>query len=189
MNITPDEARAALDDIQRVTAKTQELRNSWAHYMILWGTIWTIGFLASQFFPSWINWIWIMLIVTGMAGSGIIAYIQAQQVRLTPGSQAASNNARIGISCGVLYGFTILWLIVFQLNDAQTAVLWITVVMFISITLGIWYQMPLSIIVGVGITVISLLGYYLLPNYFFLWVAFFAGLPLIIEGLYILRKR
>jgi hypothetical protein len=189
MNITPDEARAALDDIRRVTAKTRELQNSWAHYMILWGTLWTIGFLASQFFPPWINWIWIVLIVIGMAGSYIITHVNAQHMRLTPGSQAASNNAKIGISCGVLYGFTILWLVVFQFNSAQTGVLWITVVMFIFIIFGIWYQMPSSIVVGVGITVMSLLGYYLLPNYFFLWVAVFAGLPLIIEGLYILRKR
>jgi ABC-type amino acid transport system permease subunit len=71
----------------------------------------------------------------------------------------------------------------------QIGILWITVVMFGSIIAGSWIHEPLSIIVGVGITLMSVLGYYLLPQYFWIWVAVFAGLPLIGISIYYLRQK
>ena len=50
-------------------------------------------------------------------------------------------------------------------------------------------RIPLPIGLGVGITVVSVLGYYLLPSYFYLWEAVFAGLPLVAVSVYYLRQR
>ena len=58
MNITPEEAQVALNDIRRLTDKTQYISKVWAFYMVLWGLIWTVGFLASQMLPNLIDWIW-----------------------------------------------------------------------------------------------------------------------------------
>ena len=43
--------------------------------------------------------------------------------------------------------------------------------------------------VGVAVTVLSTLGYWLIPQYFWLWIAVFAGLPLIAVSVYLWRRR
>ena len=41
MNITPEEAQAAHNDIQDASTKARKVANTWAYYMLLWGVIWT----------------------------------------------------------------------------------------------------------------------------------------------------
>lgn len=189
MNITPEEAQTALNDIEDASTKARNVVNTWAYYMLLWGVIWTIGFLATQFKPQSVTWIWITMVIIGMAGSAILGITQSGRMRPAPGSHVAFISSRLGIFYGVLYAFAILWLFIFPLTPLQIGILWITVVMFGSIISGSWINEPLSIIVGVGITLISVLGYYLLPQYFWVWAAVFAGLPLIGLSIYYLRKQ
>ena len=87
MNITPEEAQAALNDIQDASTKARNGANTWAYYMLLWGVIWTIGFLATQFQPQWVAGIWIVMVVIGMAGSAILGITQSGRLRPAPGSQ------------------------------------------------------------------------------------------------------
>src|SRR5690348_7458522 len=189
MQITPEEAQAALDDIRYATRQAQHVVRSWAYYMLLWGIVWTTGFLVTQWKPQFVQGIWGVMIVVGMVGSGILGGTQSGRVRPTPGSRVAFVTSRLGIFYGVLYVFAILWLIVFALTPLQISMLWITVVMFGSIIAGVWLQEPSSIGLGVGVTLLSVMGYYLLPTYFWLWSAVFAGLPLVGLSLYSLRKR
>ncbi len=60
---------------------------------------------------------------------------------------------------------------------------------FLTITTGLLLQQRLFIILGIGITVMTALGYWLVPTYFWLWIAVFAGLPLIGVSVYLLRRR
>lgn len=189
MDVTPEEAQASLDDIRNLTTKARTVHHFWAYYMLLWGIVWTLGFLATQLEPQLLNWIWGAMILTGMVGSAILGATQGGQTRPVPGSQMAFLSSRFGMFNGVLYAFAILWLIIFPLTPVQVAMLWITVTMFSSIIAGIWLRVPVSIWLGVGVTVMSLLGYYLLPHYFWLWAAIFAGLPLIGVSIYGLRQK
>ena len=189
MNITPEEALAALNDIQHTTKVARNVFNIWAYHMLVWGIVWTTGFLATQFRPQWINWIWTVMVVCGIVGSAITGITQGKRIRLAPGSRLSFISSRLGIFYGVLYCFTILWLIIFPLTSLQVGLLWITIVMFGYIIAGIWLQQPLFIGIGIGVTLTSVVGYYLLPHYFWLWAAIFAGLPLIVVGLYSLRQR
>lgn len=189
MNITPEEAQTALNDIQQATKVARSVFNIWAYHMLIWGCGWTIGFIVTQLLPQWINWIWIVMVVCGIIGSTIIGTLQGRRVRLVPGSRAAFVSARLGIFYGVLYCFTLLWLIIFPLSPSQVGMLWITVVMFGYIIAGIWFHQRVSIVLGVGVTLMSVVGYYLLPHYFWLWSAFFAGLPLVVVSIYFLRQR
>ena len=189
MNITPEEAQAALDNIQHTTTKAHGISHFWAYYLLLWGIVWRAGFLASQWQPQFIGWIWGIAIVVGMVGSAILGITQGARMRSAPGSRTALIGTQLGIFNGVLYCFAILWLIIFPLTPHQVAMLWITVVMFSTIIVGAWLRIPLPIGLGVGITVLSVPGYYLLPSYFYLWEAVFAGLPLVAVSIYYLRTR
>src|SRR5437660_969627 len=189
MDITPEEAQASLNDIRNLTTKARTVHRFLAYYMLLWGIVWTLGFLATQFELQLVNWIWGVMIFAGMIGSAILGATQGGQMRAVPGSQTAFLSSRFGIFNGVLYAFAILWLIVFSLTPLQVAMLWITVTMFSAIIAGVWLRVPASIWLGVGVTIMSLLGYYLLPHYFWFWAAIFAGLPLVGMGIYGLRQK
>ncbi|NTW43621.1 MAG: hypothetical protein HGB14_04110, partial [Anaerolineaceae bacterium] len=68
MNITPSEAEEALSAIQKIMKKTRHSISSSGGYkfLILWGIIWLIGFLNSQFIPGELAGnIWIGLDIIG----------------------------------------------------------------------------------------------------------------------------
>ncbi len=189
MNITPDEAQTALEDIRSTTATAQNVLNNFAYFLVLWGAIWALGFLVCQFVSQWVSWILIVMLVLGMGGSSVVGITQGERVRMVPGSRMAFVGSRLGMFYGVLYSFAALWLFLFSRTLLQVGILWITVVMFGTIIAGVWLQQPVSIGFGIGVTVMSVIGYYLLPHYFWLWVAVFAGLPLIVMGTSVLRKK
>ncbi|HEY7419246.1 MAG TPA: hypothetical protein VH593_28950 [Ktedonobacteraceae bacterium] len=189
MNITPDEAQSALDTIKQAKTQAHAMVNVYAYYWLLWGAVWTTGFLLTQFEPKLLNWIWSMVLIIGIAGSTIIGIRQGGSMRSAPGSQAAFLGARYGIFNGVLYCFVILWWIIFSPTPSQIGMLWITAWSFSAIIAGVWFNIPLSIGIGVGVTLMSVIGYYALPHYFWLWAAVFAGLPLIGMGAYYLRQK
>ncbi|HEY7418271.1 MAG TPA: hypothetical protein VH593_24030 [Ktedonobacteraceae bacterium] len=191
MNLTPEEARAALDNIRHVTTRTRNVLHSWAYLMLICGAYWTVCFLAAQFQPQPATWIEGICesIVIGMVSSAFFYHRWGKRTRLAPGSRAAFLNTRLYISYGILYGFFILWQLIFSFTLPQTMMLWITVVMCGFLLTGVWLRDPVSIGLGVGVTITSALGYVLLPHSFYLWAAIFAGLPLVGASLYYLRRR
>jgi len=190
MNVTPEEAQEALAAIQQTTVKTRRGLAYYAYQQILWGLLWLVGFLVSQFVqPAMLNWIWIAIPILGVIGSALMGISQGRRMRVTPDSRLAFISSRVGIFFGSLYGFGIVWFVIFQpLNSLQIALFWITLVMFGYIVAGAWLRISLLIGIGVGVTVMSLLGYYLLPGYFYLWSAVFAGGTLLGSGIYILLR-
>ncbi len=79
-----------------------------------------------------------------------------------------------------------LWL---GLSSLQIGLLWITITMFDYIVAGVWLQLRLYIILGFAVTLMTISGYCLVPHYFWFWSAIFAGLPLVVVGVYWLRQR
>ena len=53
------------------------------------------------------------MVLCGIVGSTVVGIIQGRRTRLVPGSRAAFIGSRLGIFYAVLYGFIILWLIIF----------------------------------------------------------------------------
>jgi hypothetical protein len=190
MNVTPEEAQEALAAIQQTTVKTRRGLAQYAYQQVVWGLLWFVGFLVSQFVqPAMLNWIWIAVPIVGAIGSGIVGISQGRRMRVTQDSRLAFISSRVGIFFPILYVFGVMWFVIFQpLNALQIALFWITLVMFSYVVAGAWLRTPLLIGIGVGVTVMSLLGYYLLPGYFYLWSALFAGGTLLGSGIYILLR-
>ena len=56
MNVTPEDAQEALAAIQQTTVKTRRGLAYYAYQQILWGLLWFVGFLISQFVqPAMLN--------------------------------------------------------------------------------------------------------------------------------------
>ncbi len=49
MNITPEEAQTALNDIQQATRTARGVFNIWAYHMLLWGSSGRLVFLSVSF--------------------------------------------------------------------------------------------------------------------------------------------
>jgi hypothetical protein len=189
MNLSRDDAQAALDDIQRATARTYPLLRAWLYSVLVIGVVWTVAFSVSQWMGPSPVWTAGETILVGVVCSFLFAQWLTSEVRFTPGSRSAFLHTRLPIFYAVLYAFFILWQFMLDLPQMQLAMLWVTVVMLATITTGIFLQQRLLIIFGVAITLMASIGYWAVPQYFWVWIAAFAGLPLIGVSLYLLRRR
>jgi DNA-binding transcriptional ArsR family regulator len=84
MNITPSEAEEALTAIQSMMEKTRRAISSSGAYkfLILWGVIWMLGFMGSQFFSTDVaQKLWIGLDILGGLLSAVIGMRMNRGVR------------------------------------------------------------------------------------------------------------
>jgi len=188
MNISPEEAEEALNAIQTVMQKTRRSISSSGAYkfLILWGAIWSLGFLGSQFLPAQVaQYTWIVLDVIG----GLISIFIG--IRMKAGLHSSSSKTsgrRIGL----------FWLLLFLYCYAAVAIVWpvdskqLAMMIILFSTVG-WVAMGLllsfaSVWWGLGLFLISLVGYFLIPDIFFLWMAIWGGGGLITLGI-VIRNR
>lgn len=188
MNISPTEAEEALQVIQAMMQKTRRAISSSGAYkfLIIWGAIWLIGFLNSQFITNQISsYIWIGLDVLGGILSAIIG------IRLNKGVRTSTP-----ITTGKrIAGF---WLLLFVYCFATATIAWpldgkqVSMIIILYATLG-WIAMGMllsfaSIWWGLALLGLSLISYFLLPGIFYLLMAFLGGGGMIALGIYV-RNR
>jgi hypothetical protein len=188
MNISPTEAEEALTAIQGMMQKTRRAISSSGAYrfLVVWGVVWLFGFLNSQFLPNLTaGFVWMGLDILGGIASAAIG------IRMNRGVRNASSTAT-----GKRIGF--FWLLLFCYCVAAITVAWPAdgrqFAMFIILFVGVgWMAMGLllsfaSIWWGLALTGLALIGYFLLPGIFNLWMAILGGGGMIVLGLYI-RSR
>ncbi len=91
---------------------------------------------------------------------------------------------RIGYFYLALFVFTVLWYTVMVPQSArQGAMFFITIIMFAGTVIGIFSRSVSTIIGCVSLTLLAIVGYYLLPGYFYLWESIFGGLAMVAIGL------
>jgi hypothetical protein len=188
MNISPTEAEESLADIQRITQKTRRsLASSGAPiFLILTGAIWLVGFVATQFLIGPIlAVIWISASLIGLALSIPLGLRLNRRVR-SPSTAVYSR--RIGLFWLFLACFAIAVIAVARPTDAkQLNMLVILFILLGQLSMGlvfsfstVWWVLPIA--------ALALLGYFLLPAYFYLWMGILVGGGMIALGLYILLK-
>jgi hypothetical protein len=175
MNISPSEAEEALASIQAMMKKTRRAVSSSGAYifLIIWGVVWLIGFLCSQFLPQAIGgYAWMVMDILGGIASAMAGIRLGRGVR---SSSAIPSGKRIGL----------FWLLLFLYVVAAIGVAWPTdgkqIAMFIILFVMVgWIAMGLllsfaSVRAGLAITALALIGYFLLPGIFYLWMAILGG--------------
>jgi hypothetical protein len=188
MNVSPNEAEQALAAIQAMMQKTRRvISNSGAYkFLIVWGIIWLLGFLNSQFLPNHTaSYVWMGLDILGGMFSAFIGMRMNRGVR---SSSPIISGKRIAY----------FWLLLFFYCVAAVGVGWPMdskqFAMYIILFVGVgWMAMGLllsfaSIRWGLALTGLALIGYFLLPGMFHLWMAVLGGGGMIALGIYI-RNR
>jgi hypothetical protein len=185
--ITKEEAFFALEEIDRIGRQMRRTiaAGSMAPMLILWGVIWILGFAAEQFIPRAFR-LWLVLDLVGIAASFLLGACS----RKSPVKGASPG--RIGLSWLILFGYAVLWSFLLQSGRAhygpflerKVALLWVTVCMFAYVVMGLWLDRFL-LWLGAMITVAALVGFFFVPNYFFLWIAVAGGGSLVVSGVFI----
>ncbi len=185
MNITPTEAEEALKAIQVITKKTRRAISSSGAYtfLIVWGVVWLLGFLNSQFLPVEIAGnVWIVLDILG----GILSVILG--VRISRGVRSfapPTSGKRIAIFWLLLFFYCFATIsIVWPLDTKQMAMFIILFVTVGWIAMGLLLSLA-SVWWGLSLTALALFGYFLLPGIFYLWMSILGGGGMVTLGLYI----
>lgn len=185
MNVSPDEAAEALAAIQAVTKKTRQsiARSGASIFLIVTGIVWLVGFLATQFLSGEIvAYIWIGISLLGTALSIPLGMRLGPRVR-GPKTDVSVKRASLFWLLLVFYGIAAI-AVARPTDGKQITMLIILFIMIGQLSMGLllsfsstWWALP--------ITALALVGYFLLPGIFYLWMAVLVGGGMIALGLYI----
>jgi hypothetical protein len=185
MNISPGEAEEALAAIQKVTQRTRHSIVSSGTYifLIITGAIWMVGFLSNQFLSgAVVVYIWIGISLLGAAVSILLGARSGRRVRVP---SAAMYARRAGFFWFFLIFYCIAVIAIARPSDGKQVTMFIVLFIMIGqLAMGLllsfsstWWALP--------ITVLALVGYFLLPGFFYLWMGILVGGGMIALGLYI----
>jgi hypothetical protein len=188
MNISTTEAEEALSAIQAMVQKTRRTISSSGAYLFLvvWGVIWLLGFSGSQFLPSHIaGYAWMILDILGGIISAVLGIRMGRGVRR---SSPTITGKRIAAFWLLLFLFCLATVAVSLPADGKQLSMYIILFVMVGwIAMGLLLSFA-SIWPGLAITALALVGYFLLPGIFYLWMAVLGGGGMIVLGLYI-RSR
>jgi hypothetical protein len=185
LDISPKEAEDTLAAIQTIGQKARRSIASGAFNVILiiTGIVWLIGFTCTQFLPQeFIGYIWTGLSVLGSILGTILGIQNNKRVRSPSIAPIAKRVITFWLLL-VCYGIS--FIAIAKPTDGKQATLmiilfimlgWLTTGLLFSFFL-FWWVLP--------ITALALIGYFLLPSFFYLWMAVLGGGSMIIFGIYI----
>ena len=185
MNISPSEAEEALAAIQNVERKTRRsIASGSAHIsLIVTGVVWLIGFTATQFLTApLIVWIWIVTSIVGSAFATFMGIRTSNRVRI---ASSAVTGKRIVTFWLLLTLFAAAIMAVARPTDGkQITLLIILLAMIGQMGMGLllsfsatWWTVPVG--------AVALIGYFFVPDWFYLWMGLLGGGVMIVLGVYI----
>jgi hypothetical protein len=187
MAISPGQAAAALEDIAQTEQRTR-VAGGYAvasPYLILWGLVWTAGYVGCALLPSeqW-GLVWLPGVLVGAVGSGMFGQRTRRTGRGTQGGsfgQAAVMAVTIALFFGSVF-------YVFRPSDLLPYLVFPALVVGLVYTLaGTLAHLPRFAAIGAAIFVATMAGYFAAPQFMAWWIALVAGGGLILGGLW-LRK-
>ena len=150
MDISPSEAEEALSAIQIIMKKTRRTISSSGAYkfLLIWGVVWLLGFLNSQFLPNQIAGnIWMVLDILGGLLSAFVGIRMNRGVRSTA---PTNTGKRIGFFWLLLFLYCFAAILVAQPIDGKQLAMFIILFVIIGwIALGLLLSFA-SCLVGIS---------------------------------------
>ena len=187
MDVSKQDARQSLELIEGTTVRTRKaIASRYASsLLILWGLIWALGFMLVHFWPRRGGQVFWWLDAVGIAATILIG------VRLpsrTSVRSAATSKVlwRMFGFWFLLFAYGIAWTLLLRpVSGTQVCAFFCTIVMLGYVVIGLWSGSFFMFWLGLAVTALTFLGYYALPDYFFLWMSPTGGGALLGTGLYI----
>jgi hypothetical protein len=183
-SIDAKEAASALSDIASIAYR---VRQSTTYHLaslmlIWWGVLVFAGNVASYFWPRHGGYIWIAVNAVGLAGSVAIGAFESRRTKLR------SFDLRTVAAFVLFFAFGILWSVgLGHFTPRQLGVFWPTYFMMVYTIVGLWVGAAF-VAIGLGITALTLIGYFFIGDWFDLWMAVANGGGLLLGGLWMRRN-
>jgi hypothetical protein len=178
------QAKEALSDIDDIVRRVRQSRlydlNS--QIMVLWGVLVFAGNVATWLWPRYGGYVWLAVDVVGVAGMAAISVMNYSRTRVR------TFDVRTLVVFVLFFAFGYFCTNVLgQFTARQQGTFWPLYFMLFYTIFGLWFGNAF-IAIGVGITALTLIGYYFIGETFPLWMAFVNGGGLILGGLWMRRN-
>jgi hypothetical protein len=188
MDISPNEAEEALAAIQEVAQRTRRSISSSGAYVTLMvtGVVWLVGFFSTQFLTGMIvAYIWVGMSLLGTAVSIPLGRRMGRRVHNVT---ASTTTRRMVLFWLFLLLLAVAAILVAHPTDGKQ----LTTLIVLFIMIG---QMAMGLLLSFTATwwallvaALALIGYFLFPGIFYLWMAVLVGGGMIALAFYI-RSR
>lgn len=183
-SIDPKEAAQALSDIEQIVQRVRQSRtyDVASQMMILWGVLVFAGNIATFVSPRHGSFIWIGVNVLGAVGSIAVSMFRF------PGAGGPGFDLRMAIAFVLFFAFGLLSSAVLgHFGPREMGAFWPIYFMLFYCVAGLWFGRAF-VAIGLGITVLTLVGYFFVTGAgFLLWMAAVNGGGLILGGLWMRR--
>jgi hypothetical protein len=188
MNINPTEAERTLESIRETEDQMRKAlgASGGAYQIIIWGVIMAIGYTLNQFADRLgvvlVAVPWIILSVVGNILCAVISFRMGRKFH-------HPKAARIGFLWVVFVLFGMIGALFVHPTDPReiNLLIYLLVMLWLAV-MGLWVRLPL-LWISLAVTGLLMFGYFILPDYFFLWLALVGGGTMIGSGWLLLRGR
>jgi hypothetical protein len=192
MNISRQDAVQALASVEIADRRMDTLRayRDVAPFLQLWGAVWFIANVATDFWPQQLSRVWLLATVIGFGvTAGIVVWQSRRRMQLglyshEKGRRIGQGFAMLGIT--ILAYFVSMRLILGHLDARQTNAFISLFWAFTYMAAGAWLGARLFLTGAIAVLGIAA-GYLYIHEHFALWMAFFAGGSLILAGFWLRR--
>jgi hypothetical protein len=186
MTLDRDSAASSLAAIEQAERRTSQaiFYGLASAFLILWGVVTALGYVATQAYPRQAAWTWPVLTAIGYAVT--LALVSRRRSILTPAQRLLG--WRLILAQVALIGFGVLVAVVLgPFNGRQLDAFWPLVFMLGYVLAGIWVG-RFFILCGVAVALLTLAGFWWSGTWFPLWMAVVDGGSLILGGLWLRRQ-
>jgi hypothetical protein len=184
-SIDPKDAARALNDIEQIVERVRQSRTYRiaSLMMILWGVLVFAGNIATFVSPRYGAYIWIGVNAAGAVGSIAVSVFQF------PAVVGRGFDFRMAMAFLLLFAFGLLCSTLFgHFGPREMGAFWPIYFMLFYCLAGLWFG-PAFLAIGLGITVLTLIGYFFVTGAaFLLWMAVVNGGGLMLGGLWMRRS-
>jgi hypothetical protein len=181
--IDPKEAAQALNDIEQIVQRVRQSRiyDIASQIMIAAGVLVLAGNVANFLTPRHANYIWITVNVLNVATAAALSTMGGRQIGVRFDFRMLAAFVlffAFGILCSGVFG---------HYGPREMGAFWPIYFMLFYCIAGLWFGRAF-IIIGLGIIVLTLIGYFFVEGAaFLLWMAAVNGGGLILSGLWMRR--
>jgi hypothetical protein len=177
MALSRQDAAAALHDIEQAQARSASLENyhrAAPHFMI-WGVLWAVAYTLNDIYPLRSGAIWSVVVPIGVI-AGLLA-MRGQNERTW----------RYAAVIGAIFIFIVATVVVMWPVNARQVAAFIPLLVALTYVLkGIWSGIR-YVGLGIAVSACTLLGFFLVKDHFFLWMAVVGGGSLILASIWFRR--
>jgi uncharacterized membrane protein YeaQ/YmgE (transglycosylase-associated protein family) len=181
--IDSKQATEALTDIDAIVRRVRQSRiyNLASLMLIMWGTLVFAGYVATFLSPRNGAAAWIAVCAAGIVGSFVVSRVDHARA----GVRTFDPRKLAALLLFIAFGLFCSWLGHF--TPRQLGTFWPIYFMLAYSIAGLWAGYAF-VAIGLGITALTLIGYFFAGNWFELWMAFVDGGGLVLGGLWMRRS-